>query len=333
MEEVTVKDVLSNIKSGVKFIFSKWLIIVISGSLSFAIGVLYRWYIGPTYQASMSFVSENSGGEKLGGYASLAAQFGIDLGNSGGGAFEGDNLLQVLLSRKLVVETLLSNSVANDKLLIEDFISSEKLLKPKDLYASLFRRDINVPNRLRDSILNLAYKKIKEEHLSATRMDKKLNFMIIDVTSKSETFAKTFIEKLSKNAIKFYSEYKTKKASQNVSLLQYQCDSLKQLLFGSIIDVAQTTDLNINPVKQIVRSASQKKQVDVQANTAMYTEVLKQLALAKITLQKETPLIQVIDAPVYPLKKVNFGRLVTGLIFSFVTLCVVVAALFFLRNK
>ena len=41
----------------------------------------------------------------------------------------------------------------------------------------------------------------------------------------------------------------------------------------------------------------------------MYTEVMKQLAIAKVTLQKETPLIQVIDTPVLPLKKLNIGRL------------------------
>jgi hypothetical protein len=35
--------------------------------------------------------------------------------------------------------------------------------------------------------------------------------------------------------------------------------------------------------------------VDVQANTAILTELVKQSELAKVTLRKETPLIQIID--------------------------------------
>jgi uncharacterized protein involved in exopolysaccharide biosynthesis len=45
---------------------------------------------------------------------------------------------------------------------------------------------------------------------------------------------------------------------------------------------------------------SARKQVDVQANTAILTELVKQSELAKVTLRKETPLIQVIDRPILP---------------------------------
>jgi uncharacterized protein involved in exopolysaccharide biosynthesis len=38
------------------------------------------------------------------------------------------------------------------------------------------------------------------------------------------------------------------------------------------------------------------------------TEIVKQLALAKVTFRKETPLIQVIDAPILPLEKKRFGK-------------------------
>lgn len=39
--------------------------------------------------------------------------------------------------------------------------------------------------------------------------------------------------------------------------------------------------------------------------------------MSQITLQKETPLIQIIDEPVLPLKKEKLGRLKTGVISSF----------------
>jgi uncharacterized protein involved in exopolysaccharide biosynthesis len=36
--------------------------------------------------------------------------------------------------------------------------------------------------------------------------------------------------------------------------------------------------------------------------------LVKQSELAKVTLRKETPLIQVIDKPILPLKKEKFGK-------------------------
>jgi uncharacterized protein involved in exopolysaccharide biosynthesis len=56
------------------------------------------------------------------------------------------------------------------------------------------------------------------------------------------------------------------------------------------------------------RAPSAKRQVDVQANTAILTELVKQTELAKVTLRKETPLIQVIDRPILPLPKEKFGK-------------------------
>jgi uncharacterized protein involved in exopolysaccharide biosynthesis len=38
------------------------------------------------------------------------------------------------------------------------------------------------------------------------------------------------------------------------------------------------------------------------------TELVKQTELARINLRKETPLIQVIDKPILPLKKEKFGK-------------------------
>jgi hypothetical protein len=133
-----------------------------------------------------------------------------------------------------------------------------------------------------------------------------------------EIFSKIFIEKLSLNAVSFYTEYKTKKATKNLSSLIYQCDSLKNLLNLSIVRVGDATDININPIRQVVKANIQKSQVDVQANSAMYTELMKQLVIAKVTLLKETPLIQVIDEPVLPLKIVSLGKLLSGILFSFV---------------
>jgi uncharacterized protein involved in exopolysaccharide biosynthesis len=41
----------------------------------------------------------------------------------------------------------------------------------------------------------------------------------------------------------------------------------------------------------------------------MYGEVIKNLEYTKISMEQETPVIQIIDIPIYPLKKIKLGRL------------------------
>jgi uncharacterized protein involved in exopolysaccharide biosynthesis len=66
---------------------------------------------------------------------------------------------------------------------------------------------------------------------------------------------------------------------------------------------------NLNPAFNVKSSPSKRRQVDVQANTAILTQLVAQLELAKVTLRKETPLIQVIDKPILPLDKNKIRKL------------------------
>jgi hypothetical protein len=131
------------------------------------------------------------------------------------------------------------------------------------------------------------------------------------VTSENELFSKIFCESIAKETSDFYIETKSKKSRINVNVLQKQVDSIRQALNYAITGVASEADnvYNLNPAFNIKGAPSKKKQVDVQANTAILTNLVVQLELAKITLRKETPLIQLIDRPILPLQKEKFGKL------------------------
>ena len=96
-----------------------------------------------------------------------------------------------------------------------------------------------------------------------------------------------------------------------MAILEKQTDSIRRELNGAITGVAVANDnaFGLNPALNVRRTPSARRQVDVQANTAILTELVKQSELAKVTLRKDTPLIQVIDRPILPLKKEQFGKL------------------------
>ena len=120
-----------------------------------------------------------------------------------------------------------------------------------------------------------------------------------------------FCENVAAEVSKFYIETKSKKARINVDVLQYQADSVRRELNSAISGVAMEADIvyNLNPSLNAKTTPSKKRQVDVQANTAILTQLVAQLELAKVGLRKETPLIQLIDRPILPLEKDKLSKL------------------------
>jgi hypothetical protein len=185
-------------------------------------------------------------------------------------------------------------------------------------------------SRVQDSIMGVMYSDISKTGLTVGQKDKKIAIITIDVHSTNELFAKCFTEALVKNVSDFYIETKSKKSRENMDILVRQTDSIRRELNGAITGVAVANDntFGLNPAMNVRRAPSARRQVDVQANTAILTELVKQSELAKVTLRKETPLIQVIDKPILPLKKEKFGKakgiVLGGILAGFLTVLVLI---------
>lgn len=316
VEQITLVQAKNRLNNWWKYILSKWIWIGLAGILFGLGGIYYASIQKPVYIAELTFAAESDKGG--GGYASLASQFGIEMG---GGAFEGENLIELLKSRLLIDKTFLTEVQVNGKrqLLIEYYIDYLTDGNKQDTTFSrvTFSADQKPGYRLRDSMMKVFYFHITKGALGINKIDKRLDIISAKLYHRDERFAKLFIETLTNNAIQYYVDYKIKKAKQNVEILQRQTDSLRRLISGGIISIAQSNDLNINPTKQVLRTNVQRRGVDVQVNTALYSELVTNLEASRIAMRKETPFIQIIDSPILPLEKNKLGRLKTGLIFAF----------------
>ena len=323
-DEISLKELIVKIKEWVSFLKTKQKTIFIAGIIGAIIGLTFSLFERPTYKAILTFAMEEdkgSGGGGLSGALGLASSFGIDLGGGGGGgAFSASNLAELMKSRLLVEKVLLEPITINGKIisLAEYYIQindlREKWERKPELKNIQFSPgdDPSKFSILQDSIIREIHKDlIEKEHLSITQKDKKVTILFVEVNSKNELFSKIFCENLAKETSNFYIETKSKKAKINVDVLQKQVDSVKNALNGAITGIASETDnvYNLNPALNIKGAPSKRMQIDVTANTAILTNLVVQLELAKITLRKETPLIQLIDRPILPLEKEKFGKL------------------------
>nr|WP_294925909.1 Wzz/FepE/Etk N-terminal domain-containing protein [uncultured Flavobacterium sp.] len=335
-DEISLKELIQKGKEWWDYLLSQWKIIFIAGVIGAALGFAYSVSKKPIYTATLSFAleDEKSGGGGLGSALGLASSFGFDLGGGGGSIFTGSNLTELFKSRSMVEKTLLSPVVVEGKTisLAEMYIMNNewrKKWKENPKFASLeFLPNANrkLYTRIEDSILGKMHENLLKGGLSVAQKDKKISIISIDVSSKDELFAKYFCEALAKQVGKFYVETKSKKSRMNMAILERQTDSIRGELNSAITGVAVANDntFNLNPALNVRRTPSARRQVDVQANTAILTELVKQTELAKVTLRKDTPLIQIIDRPILPLAKERFskikGILVGGFIFVFLSL-------------
>lgn len=328
-DEVSLKELLQKVKEWISYLLSEWKVILLACFIGGLLGLTYSLIKKPVYTATLSFAMEDeksSGG--LGSALGLATSLGLDIGGSGGSVFSGSNLTELFKSRTMVEQTLLTPVRVNGKVisLAEMYLQNNKWRKNWDDNPKL--KDLQfLPNKNRkyftrshDSILGKIYENLSKGDLSVGQKDKKVAIITMQVSSKNELFAKYFCEGLAKQVGEFYIDTKSKKARLNMDILEKQTDSIRKELNSAITGVAIANDntFNLNPALNVRRTPSAKRQVDVQANIAILTELVKQTELAKVTLRKETPLIQVIDRPILPLTNEHLGKLKGLLIGAFI---------------
>jgi len=316
-DEISLKDLLLKLRDWYRYLLSKWMTILAVGILGGLLGLIYASFKNPVYTATTTFVLEDSEtGGGLSQYAGLASMAGIDLGG-GGGIFQGDNLLELYKSRTMIEKTLLSEVVYEDKkqLLIDHYLRFNKLREVWDEDDQLKNIQFNSSRatytRLQDSILGKIVDDINKNYLVVAKPDKKLNIIKADVKAEDEFFAKSFNEKIVQNVNDFYVQTKTKKSLDNVSILQMKVDSVRAVMNRAIYAAATVSDAtpNLNPTRQTQRVAPvQRSQFSAETNKAILSTLIQNLEMSKMSLLKEAPLIQVVDKPIFPLKREKLGK-------------------------
>jgi uncharacterized protein involved in exopolysaccharide biosynthesis len=318
-DEISLKELIQKIQEWIAYLKTQWKLIIGIAALGGIIGFVYASFQKPSYLATTTFVLEEDKGGGMGGAMGLASSFGFDLGGGGGGLFTSSNIIELMKSRLVVEKTLLNPvQVAGKEISLADYyIQINKLNEgwsKKPVLANInfpVNADRTKFSLEQDSVLYGISSGLTKNNLVIAQKDKKVSIISLTVKTENELFSKLFCEQLLRETSDFYIETKSKKSRLNVDILQHQADSIRAELNSAITGVATASDnvYNLNPALNVKRTPSTRRQVDVQANTAILTQLVAQLELSKVSLRKETPLVQLIDRPILPLEKDKVGRL------------------------
>lgn len=351
MDEIIIKErskvgqLITDVQYWIKYLIKNWYWFLIMGILGGTIGFMIAFAMPKYYIASTTFVLEagESADGGIGKYAGIASAMGVDFGGTGGGIFQGDNILELYRSRKMIESALMtdvSDSLGGQVISLY-FIEKGKIEVWKKVNPELLDIDFKKGKqkseflqRKRDSIITSIVDDINKNYLSVTKPDKKLSIIKVNVKSENERFSLQFNEALVKEVNEFYVQTKTKKSTDNINILQSKADSVRAIMNGAISTAAVVIDNtpNLNPTRQASRIIpTQRAQFSAETNKAILEQIVKNLEMAKMSLLKEAPLLQVVDRPVYPLFIDKLSKLKTALFFA-ILFCFFTAAVIVFRR-
>jgi hypothetical protein len=320
-KEITIGELFSAIKSLMKFIYSKWLSIMMLVIFGAILGIVIAFFTPIKYISKLTFVVEESKNVG-GGLSALAGQFGFDLGGSGGGVFAGDNILLFLKSEKLSRETMMTDYDEEGKLVLADRYAEvmnfkKKWLKSKKIGEINFAKykNQNLP-RLEDSLLqDLIRNSLLLKDLSVIKPDKKASFVQVSLSTRDEKLSAIFVERLVEIATKKYIDSKVKMKVKNVQILQKRADSLASILNNKTYQSAssQQSLVDVNPAIKTAPILAEINTREKSMIATIFAEVVKNLEIAKTILSQETPSIEIVDQSSLPLQQQKVGLIKSGI--------------------
>ncbi|CAN5495659.1 hypothetical protein BH11BAC3_BH11BAC3_01100 [soil metagenome] len=333
--EVPEYDARTVNQSFIDFVFylaKKWWLFLIVGIIMGVAGIFYATQQGAKYQSRLTFALDD-GSEGISGALSLAAQFGLNIGNSTN-IFAGDNVIEILRSRRIVEKVLLSVDTFNNKpyTLIEYLQEIEKAPNSKTIKAHFPPGQPKSSfSSLQDSVLYNTYLAFLNNFITAGKPDRKLSIYEVNVTLKDPTLTKIFTDRLVSETNDLYIEISSSKAKKTLEVLEERVNSMKGNLGASISSRATTQDANLNPAFAGSQVPVLRQQANIQAYGGAYGELFKNLEMARFQYLNKIPLMQIIDPAAYPMKKIKMGKLKTGIIFSIIS-CLLLIFIFWLKR-
>ena len=335
-DDITLKELLRIFSEYKSEIWSRKKLIFIAVLISCVFALLLSKVIDSKYQADITFVVQSPAAESssLSNIGNIASSFGFNIGSSES-AFSQANVMELFKSRRIIEATLLKTADINDKknILLIDYYTNVKNLRNSSEWIDdkIDNLDFKIRTNKRDSIISLFWNNIVENNLEVSFNSTDASIITLSFIFQDQYFAKVFVENIIDEMSKFYVGYNTSQSRNTLEFIQNRADSVYLELKLAEEEYAKVQDINQRIVKASGRLKELQLMRTVQVLNTMYIELVKNLELSKLTLLKETPIIEVMDGPVFPLEDKKIKPLI--LIVLFVFLAIFLAIIYIILIK
>jgi hypothetical protein len=306
-DEITLKELILKIKEYTSEIIKRWYVPAFF-ALLFSAYMLYQAFKDkPIYKAELTYMVNEADKSGMGGLGSLLGAFGAGtVGKS-----SPDMINELARSERIVNTSLFAKYTIDgvDDYFANHFIRIYELHKnwEKDttgLPGFTFKRGnfeafTRLENKALNSIHDILIGKTGKFNPS---FDKKSGIMKMTFESPNEALSIFFTRKIFVDLGDFYVNSTTERERTNYMTLKAQQDSVFALLKSKGESAASFGDFQRGLLFESDKFKGQMLRQESQVAGAVYTELMKQFAVADYALRNNTPFISPIDLPKEPLE-------------------------------
>lgn len=320
-DEITLKELILKVKEYWAILWQvKWWIIgagIVLASI-FLIRAIWR---PATYPATLSFLINDSEGNRMGGLASMLGQFGLG-GSIQSGRYNLDRVVELARSERIISRSIFDTVRIDGKL---------DLLANHLIHIYNFHRGWKNDDdpKLRDFLFSSG----QPEYFDATAVtaarqlvgliigdgESKNSLLSINYGEESSIFRLTVKAEhpevsiaLASGIYKALSAYYVSRAIEpqqlTVKTLEQKLDSVKLDLDRAEVSLAAFENRNQFLISELDRYKRDGLQRKVSLLNIIYGEILKNLETARFTLQTNTPVFQSVDTPNLPIKPERLSK-------------------------
>ncbi|MES2590508.1 MAG: hypothetical protein V4608_01400 [Bacteroidota bacterium] len=333
---MTLIDVITSTKEFYAELKKRWFAVIVVICISSVLGLAVAFRSKPKYIAATTMMLESSkGGGSMTGALALASQFGLMSGGTAATINE-DKLLEIIKAETIIKTALFQQATIDGStdILANHFIDLfgyKKLWEDNDsLKIFRFKNSKENLSVMENSVFKMFYGQIVQTFMKTDKS--KSGIITITTTTSSEPFSKKFNEYLVNAVTSFYIDRITEKGRVNVDIVQKRVDSISGALRDAEFTLARWKDASNQLVKAQGMINEIRLRRNLEVNNSIYIEGIKQLELSKFALLEQTPFLQIIDQPAFPLKTTGRISPVKGIIIGFV-LGVLLAGLYVFAGK
>lgn len=301
-DELRLGQVLHTFGSYLREWVRKWWVHLLVVGLAIGLMTIYLNYRTTSYRAQLTFVADDGSAQGGNPLSRIASTFGLGMGGGGGSTTSPDMLVDMLMSRSLIRQTLLTEATINGRSdllythyrqlkhsmtdeVVESIDSASLAADPTELNRTItFIRKWNLDARVSDSGLISLFFETESEQLS-------------------QQFAIAHTENLSR----FYADKTTGQRRESLQMMSVRVDSIQQLLTATEAELRawlnqraiQLRAGSLTPDEFMTKTRLER---EAQLLANIYAEAITGRELAAVELESAKPLVQVIDYPDLPLE-------------------------------